>query len=374
MSIKTLKEMMGMEADSTIVYPLSKIDADALDAIGNIEKYTAAKMVLEHPEINATLKRMNAFDTLNTYSVEPAYEMAQWIVEALDAFYQGIEIEEIFYTDFPFVAEHDELSEFGKEFLAEFTADRAMMEPNGMNAMGDMGDMNSMGDMPDDKGWLDKIAAKFGFHDVGMKELFMLYIMNQMKQNGGREPEGMPMPMQATEGFESEELPTIMEDWVNGVTASAMVQYGSNWEETLYATAWNKYNEGKEVPADEELVEADDATLSNEDDTRTVPKPSAKVKADVAQRIKELSNLIADYKKEQHFYPDIKPAVYNAKESLELIMDFLNAGTLDDYKQAQIHFQKLMSPITNLFPPTLVKFLAYANDGEDSAVLTPVEK
>ena len=63
---------------------------------------------------------------------------------------------------------------------------------------------------------------------------------------------------------------------------------------------------------------------------------------------------------------EVKPAIFNAKTALEEIQDKLNDGSMDAYKEAQIHFQKLMSPIVNLFPPSLVKFLAHGSDGEEN--------
>lgn len=367
MSIDTLKEMMGQEVSDGIDYRLPQLHRDALDSVGNIQKYAAAKAVLNHPEVNPVLKEMKAFDALNKFSVEPAYEMAQWVVEALCDYY-GLEGES-YYKEFPFLIESDELSEFSREFITELSSMKA-------GAMPDVG-----ADMPDvDQGWFDKFAAKFGFHDIGFKELMWLYVMNQAKQGmAKKEPNPMEIPAEpvVTEAVLagiSEEPFEGLTEWVESVTASYAKELGQNWGEVLHEKALDEFfNEIVDITT---VVEQDDSGLESGayDDDRPAPKPSAKVKADVKQRVAELSKLIADDKKKQHFYGDVKPAVYNAKEALDRIMDFLNMGTMGGYKKAQIHLQKLMSPITNLFPPTLIKFLAYANDGEDSKVMKPVNE
>lgn len=372
MSINTLKEMMGMDVADGINYPLPQLHPDALDSVENVQKYAAAKAVLNHPEVNPVLKEMNAFDTLNKFSVHPAFEMAQWIVEALSVFYADTPVSDLFYTEFPLMAEGQDLSEFGKEFLAEFTNSRMSVEPDTTRGM------------PEDRGWMDEIAAKFGFHNIGFKELMWLYIVNQVKngmvdkddmlkpKHGLAKPKDVPVTEDAIGEIVGDEVLAEVKDWYSSLESTSMIQYGSKWPEVLYNSAWNNYISSTDIEK-EPIVEADDATLNNKPEPRKVPKPSAKVKADIKQRVKELENLINDYKKERHFYGDVKPAVFNAKESLEKILALINTGTLDNYKQAQIHFQKLMSPITNLFPPSLVKFLAYADDGE-SGVLQPVEK
>jgi hypothetical protein len=348
--------------DTTERYNLPQLQEGSLDSIGNVGKYTAAKMVLEHPDVNAALKAMDAFDALNSYSVDSCYQMAQWVVEALNVYHtenDGTPQDSIIVESFPFTPESEELNDFGEEFIVEFTKQR--FDATAGSEDGGELDLPQQG-----AGWLQQLASKFGFKDLNFKDLMYLYIINQVKGGQDAEMGGKSlMPAMAEEFIPmmNEKAPPGMEGWIKSVKSKFQKEYGDDWEKVLYATAWDRYNEGKK---ESKLDEADDASLKAEKTTVKVSKPSAKVKADVKQRMKELDDLIDEYKEKEHFHGTVKPAIFNARKALNVIMDHLNSGTLEDLKQAQIFLPTLMSPITNLFPPSLIKFLAYGSDADDA--------
>jgi hypothetical protein len=478
MSIDYLKEMLDLnpsKVESDIPTPHS----DSLDNKLSIVKYSEAKQILEHPEVYPVLKEMKAFDLLNEHDVDTYHTLAIWVSEALEVFAtenfgtaQAIDFNEKFILR----SVTEGLNDFSSEFLTEFTKKRFMDT--------DDGEVEKSLDVPSQStSWLDKLAAKFGISEFGIKDFLYLYLLNRMGQ-GKEDTKFMKPPVtEAMALFLNEKAPPGMEGWINSVKAKFQKEYGDDWEEVLYSTAWKKYkankkkvNEGfmdKEIPHEEMMrsmeqagweenggtalwshpdhpdfwvdgntgyiyvyptrplsgpftaeddfletfdnmgdflnwvnsgeaderaakykrmatdagwrgyVEEDDMSKVNEDvddmyggatkqehfprpEDKKAPKASSKVKSDVSQRIKELDKLIRDYKEKTHFFGEVKPAIFNAKEALEEIQGKINDGSMDAYKEAQIHFQKLMSPITNLFPPSLVKFLAYGNDGEEN--------
>jgi hypothetical protein len=84
-------------------------------------------------------------------------------------------------------------------------------------------------------------------------------------------------------------------------------------------------------------------------------KVPEKVKSQVKQRIAELKDAIAQYDEKGYNDSSVKK---QAIECLEKIMDNLESGDLEGFKKAQIYFQTLMSPLTDLMPAALVNFLA----------------
>lgn len=150
----------------------------------------------------------------------------------------------------------------------------------------------------------------------------------------------------------------------------ALIESTKGEEPTIEEVCEETMADLAEVAAIIELEEADDGSIAMDDKTDskslnadqadvTSPKVPKEVKDDVAKRIGELDKLIDEFNSQKHFHGQVEPAVFNAKDSLKLIMDKLNAGDMLSFKEAQIHFQKLMSPITNLFPPSLIHFLAH---------------
>lgn len=402
-----IREMIGLENVSEISYPLPHPNADSLDSGIHIKKYALSKGVLEHPEINNVLKEINAFESINPYNIDSYYNMAKSIVEALHIYTSedpnmGPEIS--FDVNFPINEDVSNLDEFGVKFLIEFTSDQYLKAGN----VADDSDESIFSPPKQAGGWIDKILNKLGLGDVGLKDLLYLYVINKFRSHGTGEKTladvthgvmdtlGLGMknkPTMATSGdsgnmasqsqiheaavaFLNEKAPPGMEGWIRSVKKKFEKKYGDKWEEVLYATAWDKYNEGKEST---NLSEADDATLNAEhtdlNADQTVvdsPKVPTKVKSDVKSRIKELNNLIKQFEEKKHFRGEVKPAIFNARDSLTFIMNKLKGGTMLEFKEAQIHFQKLMSPITNLFPPSLVKFLA-TGDAEESIVTKDIK-
>jgi hypothetical protein len=383
-----------------------------------------------------------------------------------------------YLNEFNISPDYEELSEFSTEFLIEFTKNRFLnpvvhKEPMQTPPPDD----NELEVPPQAKGWIEKMASKFGFDNLGFKDLVYLYILNRFNQE---KEDGAPR-MRFSESAQlilNEKAPPGMEGWIKSAKASFQEQYGEDWEEVLYATAWDRYKKGgkkkvkesydyneisyKEMQSvlenagwnengsialwshpdhpnfwvdgntgnlwvfptttvDGPFTDASNETVleifdnmdnfvewvnSGKGDARAkeyvdmateagwkgfvkedvgdiyggatkqdhfprpedrkAPKVTTKVKNDVAKRIKELDGLISDYEEKKHFYGEVKPAIFNAKEALVFIMDKLNSGSYDDYRKAQMHLQKVHSSIADLFPPTLIKFLAYGNDGEDS--------
>lgn len=120
----------------------------------------------------------------------------------------------------------------------------------------------------------------------------------------------------------------------------------------------------------EKVTEADnftqpttDSTMDNDVEKRTgtdverntkivVPK---KVKNDVAARITELKKSIEQY--DEKGYND-NSEKEKAIECLQQLMDNLESNDLVGLKQAQVFYGTLMSPITDLFPASIVNFLA----------------
>lgn len=91
---------------------------------------------------------------------------------------------------------------------------------------------------------------------------------------------------------------------------------------------------------------------------KTIRIPSD-VRAEANKRIRELNKAIGEYDEKGYNDKSIKA---QAAECLEKIMDNLKAGDEEGVKQAQIYFGTLMSPLTDLFPPKFINWLANANN------------
>ena len=90
------------------------------------------------------------------------------------------------------------------------------------------------------------------------------------------------------------------------------------------------------------------------------------VKAAAKKRIKEIEQSIEDY--DDKGYNDGAGANSNktkAIDAIEQILQNLSTNDLEGYKQAQLFFLTLMSPITDLMPASLVNFLANGGPGPE---------
>lgn len=474
-----LRESIGLPTQVS-ARSIPKPNADCLDSAVNIRKYARAKLVLEEPNVNSVLRSMDALDLLNPYNIDSYYNMAREVVSALNHYVvenEGTD-EEYNLDHIPNMSlfECDEaLSEFAEEFLIEFTADRfGSTMPRDKDQMMKLPPKQS-------SGWGQKLAAKLGVQAISWQDLVFLYFLNRSVSSNSGEKSGHRIPRNVPQEVHeslmvalNEKAPPGMEGWIKSRKKAFKAEYGDNWEEVLYSTAWkmyrkqNKVNENStaeldlgddwdtEIPysemksrlesagwdenggialwshpdhkfwldgntgiifafdirpvagpfsdvSDESFLEAfynmDDLMQwidSGEGDKaaekminmgikanwrgyvkesaeeRAAPKLTAKVKKDVNQRLKEIDDLIKNWKEKKHFYGEVKPAIFHARDSLNFIMDKCKSGKLSDYKEAQLHLQKLMSPITELFPPSLVKFLAYGSDGSDSEIVKEV--
>lgn len=359
--LQDLKRLLGMDYEVIIEYPLPRPNEDVLDTASSLMSYAHAKSVLENSDVNHILKSLNAFDSINEYNIDTYIKLSESVENGRNHFTNPND-------DLP------ELDEVGTEIVIEFNADQYAQQ-NGMaqdpnvnvDGMADGGQNGPDIDMPaNDVSWFEKLARKLGFKDIDMKDMLYLYLINKFNHGddaGGDNPmsdmmQGMPKS-------------PAMEGWVRGVERQFMVEYPENWEEKLYDAAHSKYNEGK----DPVINEADDATIDDEvvDDGIVGPTMSATVKSDINNRIKELDVLIKDYEAKKHFYGEIKPAIFNAKDVLTKLLAKGTTGKMRDYKEAQLLFQKVSSPISNLFPPSVVRFLATGHDGTGAGLNKSVE-
>lgn len=97
-----------------------------------------------------------------------------------------------------------------------------------------------------------------------------------------------------------------------------------------------------------------DRTGQHKDSTPTRKTPADVIKS-VTQRKRELQKSIEQYDT-KGFNQDSQKE--KAIECLDKIIDNLASNSQDGFKQAQIYFATLMTPITDLFPSKLVLFLA----------------
>ena len=98
----------------------------------------------------------------------------------------------------------------------------------------------------------------------------------------------------------------------------------------------------------------DERNGSNKERSEDVKLPKEIVEQ-VNKRISEIKKSMELY--DEKGYNDIS-LKKQAIECMEKIMDHLKEENIESFKQAQIYFQTLMSPLTDLFPAKLVNFLA----------------
>lgn len=103
----------------------------------------------------------------------------------------------------------------------------------------------------------------------------------------------------------------------------------------------------------------------------------ASVKADAKRRIKEIRQSIKDY--DDKGYNDGAGRNSNknkAIDAIEQIMDNLSSKDYEGFREAQLFFLTLMSPITDLFPASLVNFLSGStgdSSNSDTEIVQKVE-
>lgn len=100
-----------------------------------------------------------------------------------------------------------------------------------------------------------------------------------------------------------------------------------------------------------------------------VPFPS-EIRKSIDNRIKELKDAIDLYDEKGYNDGSLKP---NAISVLEKIKEKLELENYEGFRQAQMHFQRLMSPITSLLPSRLINFLATGDQKENTTVMKEVE-
>lgn len=91
-----------------------------------------------------------------------------------------------------------------------------------------------------------------------------------------------------------------------------------------------------------------------------------KLKSTIKKRVKELEKSIRDY--DDKGYNDGAGANSNknkAIDALEQILDNLQSNDYEGFREAQLFFLTLMSPIIDLFPPALVNFLSNGGPGPE---------
>lgn len=334
MDIARLNRLMGKSPKNEQGYKLPTIHEDELVS-DNIISYGRSKTILEHPQINNTLQEMNAFDLIVVNDVKSYIRLAEKVASAI-AEYNEHNDDPI---EIPALDIEDKLDEdFTHEFITELTFQ--MLSESDI----DMDDPVGSAPKPT-KGMIHNLMQKLGIRD-DLDIVDMLYMYLFQRFLGGRHDtvnHFKELSESQTQVLNSlmEKAPPGMEGWVKKVKQSFMDEYGDDWEEVLYSTAWKKYNEGR----------------VNEADERSCPKMPKEVKSDVKNCMKDLDEKIKEYESRERF--DIyKPSYYNAKRALEDIMD-LCGGSMADYKEAQLLLLKLKGPVTDYFPASLVKYLSH---------------
>jgi hypothetical protein len=342
-----LKSKLGMKTTPVVEYPLPRPNDDVLDVGRNITKYGRAKHILESPDINQILQSMDAFSAINIYDIDSYVNLGESVASAINYILET----------------HDdaELDVVGKEFIIE--ADNALggmvnkfvggqMDSKPGEEQGQDGEeqgqdgknrpdgaLDKITNMFDVGGWIEKLAAKLGISAENIKGMMYAYFTTKLhkgKEEAGPDASGRPSDDGGRPSGDGGER-------MNGGQAQFARESIEEPEEVIA--------EAHENPKQEDV---------------TGPKMPANVKSDVNKRIKELKQLMSDFESKKHFYGEKKPAIFNAKKSLEFIMDKCKSGNMLEFKEAQLHLQKLMGPITDLFPPSLVRYLATGkDDGKD---------
>lgn len=355
--MQQLKQLLGMDYHYVPGYPLPKIDEDSLTTQDAFGKYALAKKVLEHPVVNPVLESMSAFNTLNKFDVESYLSMANTVLHSLSLEEESTEFDAIVEgfgntaLDSVHLTEVDDC--FKYEFIVEFSRNKFGASTPELDAD------DSIEAPAQGESWIKKILSKLGIKDVDFKDALYWYFINQYLHKDDPEPSsnmgmGKLMPSMGEGVIDiAESVPPEMEGWIKSVKDKFMEKYPDDHEEKLHSMVQGKY--------EDQITETDDASIKAEKtENRTAPKIPANVKKDVKQRVKELNDLIRNYNKKPHFQGEVRPAIFNAVESLEFILDKCGDNNVDGYFEAQLMFQKLKSPVVNLFPPSLVKYLSGA--------------
>lgn len=242
MSTKRIKELLDMDTREVQEYPLPRPEPYIMDSSHNITRFAFAKKVLENKAFNESLKVMDAFSILNENNIDSYYNMG---VDVLDAY---LEYEETFTDAYDEISER-ELSEFAQEFLVEYTRHKFNRMFDDEESSDDVKGKKPSFGLKDDN-WVKKILNKMGIDTtLDPKDLMLFALINNVRHGGS------PLDMFSKFGESvvsdvlvlSEKSPPGMEGWIKSVKDKFQKQYPDNWEEVLYATAWEKYNEGKSV-------------------------------------------------------------------------------------------------------------------------------
>jgi hypothetical protein len=344
MDIKRLNDLMGNEPAEINEYKLPRIHSDEVACMENVTQYGDAKRVLEFPEINSVLKEMKAFETLVENDIDSYTTLAANVRMGISRAVSEGTLEEDYGLPVSMENPNEEILAFTYEFVMEH-AYQTFCEGDAM-------------DMPKQSGgMMQKIMDRLGIRSDTLDLKDMLYMYLFQRYLGGRHDvkdsaESLGESFSDVLHILLEKAPPGMEGWIMSVKKSFMDQYGDDWEEALYSTAWKKYNEGRTG----EVTESEEAKC---------PKIPSNVTKDVKDCMKELDELITKHKARPTF-DTYKPSFYNAKKALELIMSKCKGGTMVDYKWAQIHFSRLKSPVTDYFPASLIKYLSHGGGEEDT--------
>lgn len=328
-------------------YPLPRAHPDVLDIESNFSKYVYAKRILEHVEVNPILENIKAFDSINPHDIDTYYNMAKRVAGAVEYYNStsdnpvNIKIEESVIFDCN--------DKFLLEFLLEFYSKNApAVDMNSINSI----DQNKEEDAPAPN-FIQKLMKKMGIDSgIALKDFIYLYLIKQFNDSGESDSHIKPSPkLSMGEGIE---VPVEFMVVANIIKSELLENNDGEFSEI--------------IERELKLVSEYDQTILNQDHLNDInphqldmvaPKVDATVKSDIKKRISEVNKLIDDYNKDKHFANGVKPVIFNVKTTLEFLLDGLNnMKNMSDYKELQIYFQKLMSPITDLYPPSLVKFLS----------------
>jgi hypothetical protein len=363
MDIKRLNDLMGNDLKTEIEYELPKPHPDEIASSNNLIRYSNIKSLLESKKINQVLQAMNAFDSINPDDLDTYVSLANVVTLGVSqTALEGMVCDDL--PDMPEAFLTENSNEFVREFIEEMTCRKFSDLRESSLAMDKKPE-----DLPDEsRGMFDSILNKLGIRSdtLDTKDLLYMYLFQRFlghRHDVANSRDALGESISGPLNILLEKAPPGMEGWIKSVKKSFMEQYGDDWEEALYSTAWKKYEEGKsgKIKEAKEPKESNDASTPPDDSK--CPEVPKKVKDDVAVVMKELNDKIEIHKSKQTF-DTYKPSFYNAKDALELIMSKCGEGTMEKYKWAQIHFTKLKSPVTDYFPASLVKYLAHG-DAED---------
>jgi hypothetical protein len=391
-NLDELKELIGINfiRPSTVKYILPDVHDDALYSGDGMTKYVISKSILEHEKINPILEHMKAFESINKYDINSYYDMAASIANVISLYNSENDEEDhvnlISNIDNNFNV--NDINEFEKEFLIEFYKNRfrnlfdiGMKNKNNVEDNIDNNIEDDDEDVPQfkktknlnikqkDYNFIEKLLRKLGIHaDIGIKDFIYLYLIQKFSNSGEEEFNQPSLSKHTVESFEQNlflELPLAVEGLVESVKEEFINLYDNNWINEVYNELDNTY---KLIEKDEASLDKDHLNDLNIDQTTIkVSKPDKDVIKDVKNRISELEKLISDYDDKKHFQGEVKPIIFNTRDALKYLLDKITSdNTLHNYKEVQIYFQKLMSPITDLFPPRLVKYLSmeYKSEGK----------